>query len=554
VGFLRRFVPCCGAVVAVAGAVLLCACGSSSAPAGSTGTTVVSTANGALQCATFAGHTDCLGIPYAEPPVAGLRFKAPAAPPSWSGTLDATQLRSACIQAKTAYVVAEYGAEDCLYLNAYIPAADAAASGLPVMVWFHGGGFMNGSGNAFNGAYLAQTANAIVVTVNYRLGPFGWLALSSLAAEAPDGTTGNYGLLDQIAALKWVQTNIRNLGGDPQRIAIVGQSAGGETVLAMLASSYAAGLFQRAISMSAPSSLSLPTVAQSEAKRSSFLAQLGCTDTTAQPACLRSASAQQLLDAANESWDLIAQLGLEWTPTIDGAVQKEQWVTAFREGNFNKVPVLIGHTKEEGGLFVATHDNAIGHAVTEDEVVASAKAFFGPAEPLVTLEYPASDYPTPGDQEAAVLTDAMFAAGETEDRDALSLHVPVYGYQTCDPNAPESHIHALYSTISCGHDSDLAYLFQWDDFSGEQPAFTANQWSLALQIGHYWGNFAASANPNGSGMVNWPQYISGVAPIQLLQPTDYGGISTTPTGSYLSDHKVTFWTALLALQSLVPTP
>ncbi len=551
-GFLRRLVPCSGAAVALAGAVLLSACGSSSAPAASTGTTVVSTTDGALQCATFAGHADCLGIPYAAPPVGDLRFKAPAAPPSWSGTLDATQLRSACIQAGTVYVAVEYGAEDCLYLNAYIPTA--TASGLPVMVWFHGGGFINGSGNAFNGAYLAQTANAIVVTVNYRLGPFGWLALGSLAAEAPDGTTGNYGLLDQIAALKWVQANIRKLGGDPQRVTIVGQSAGGETVLAMLASPYAAGLFQRAISMSAPSSLSLPTVAQSEARRSAFLARLGCSDTGTQLACLRSAGAQQLLDAADESWDLIAQLGLEWTPTIDGAVQKEQWVTAFREGNFNKVPVMIGHTREEGILFVAIHDNAIGHAVTEDEVVASAKAFFGPAEPLVALEYPVGDYASPGDQEAGVLTDAMFAAGETEDRDALSLYVPVYGYQTCDPNAPESHIHARYSSIGCGHDSDLAYLFQWDDFSGQQPAFTADQWSLALQIGHYWGNFAAAANPNGSGLVNWPQYVPGVAPIQLLQPANYGGISTTPTGSYLSDHKVAFWIVLLALQTLVPAP
>ena len=552
-GFFRRFLPCSGAVVAVAGAVLLSACGSSSAPSDSTGTMAVSTANGALQCATFSGHTDCLGIPYAAPPVGNLRFAAPAAPASWSRTLDATQLRSACIQAKTAYVAAEFGAEDCLYLNAYIPTGNSAASGLPVMVWFHGGGFMNGSGNAFNGTYLAQTANAIIVTVNYRLGPFGWLALSSLAAEAPDGTTGNYGLLDQIAALKWVQANIRNLGGDPHRVTIFGQSAGGETVLAMLESSYAAGLFQRAISMSAPSSLNLPTVTQSEAKRSSFLAQLGCADTRTQPTCLRSATAQQLLDAADESWDLIGQLGLEWTPTIDGAVQKEQWVTAFREGNFNKVPVMVGHTKEEGNLFVAIHDNAIGHAETEDEVVASANSFFGPAEPLVTLAYPLGNYASPGDQEAAVLTDALFAAGETEDQDALSLYVPVYGYQVCDPNAPESHIHALHSTIGCGHDSDLAYLFQWDDFSGEQPAFTADQWSLARQIGQYWGNFAASADPNGSGLVIWPRYAPGVAPILLLQPVDYAGISTTPATSYLTDHKFGFWVSLLTLQSLLPT-
>jgi len=542
---------CRGVVATAVSTMLLSISGNASALTAS-GTTFVPTANGTLQCGASAGQTTCLGVPYAAPPVGALRFKAPAAPQSWSGSLDATQLRSACIQAKTAYVATQYGAEDCLYLNVYKPAS--ANGSLPVMVWFHGGGFINGSGNAFNGAYLAQTANAIVITVNYRLGPFGWLALSSLAAEAPDGSTGNYGLLDQIAALKWVKTNISNLGGDPQRVTIVGQSAGGESVLALLASPYASGLFQRAISMSAPSSLGLPTVAQSAAMRTSFLAQLGCTDTTTQPACLRNAGAQQVLNAANESWDLIGQLGLSWTPTIDGAVQPQQWVDAFRTGNFNRMPVLMGHTKAEGNLFTAIHDNAIGHAMTETEVLATANAFFGPAETLVTLQYPANAYATPGDQLSAVITDAMFAAGLTEHGNALALHVPVYAYQTCDPNAPESHIHALYSTVGCGHDSDVAYLFQWDDYSGQQPAFTTAQQNLALQIGKYWGNFAATGNPNGFGMVNWPQYVPAIATVQQLQPANYGGITTMPVGSYVSSHKDLFWSTLLPLKSLLPTP
>ena len=192
----------------------------------------IQTDKGKVRGSQLDTHLECLGIPYAAPPVGDLRLRAPIEHPAWTDVRDVTRFASASLQAKTEYDGAQ-GSEDCLYLNVYKPGAATVGSPLPVMMWLHGGGFVNGSGNAFNGALLAQTANVIVVTVNYRLGPLGWLALPSLAAEADDHSTGNYGLLDSIAALKWIKRNISSFGGDAGRVTIFGQSAGGEQVLAL---------------------------------------------------------------------------------------------------------------------------------------------------------------------------------------------------------------------------------------------------------------------------------------------------------------------------------
>ena len=307
---------------------------------------VIQTDKGKVRCSQFDRHLEGLGIPYAAPPLGDLRLRAPVEHAPWTDVRDATRFASASLQAKTEYDGAQ-GSEDCLYLNVYKPGAATDGSPLPVMMWLHGGGFVNGSGNAFNGAFLAQTANVIVVTVNYRLGPLGWLALPSLAAEAEDHSTGNYGLLDSIAALKWIKRNISSFGGDAGRVTIFGQSAGGEQVLALVASPLAAGLFHRAISMSAPAGLSLPTVAQIAPKRAEFAAKLGCRAEATQPARLRRPTAQQILDAAEEGWNVLADAGLSWTPTVDGVVLPDQWLNVFRQGNFNRVPVMVGHTKEE---------------------------------------------------------------------------------------------------------------------------------------------------------------------------------------------------------------
>ena len=504
---------------------------------------VIETDKGKVRCSQFDTHLEGLGIPYAAPPLGELRLRAPIEHTAWTDVRDATRFASASLQAKTEYD-GKQGSEDCLYLNVYKPAAANDSSPLPVMVWLHGGGFVNGSGNAFNGAFLAQTANVIVVTVNYRLGPLGWLALPSLAAEAEDHSTGNYGLLDSIAALKWVKRNISFFGGDAGRVTIFGQSAGGEQVLALLASPLAAGLFHRAISMSAPAGLSLPTVAQIAPKRAKFLAKLGCSDAATQPARLRRLGAQQIIDAAEESWNVVADVGLTWTPTVDGAVLPDQWVNLFRQGRFNRMPVMVGHTRDEVRLMGAIYENDAGGKMTMAQAQQVCKNFFGPGADKVMQEYALNTAPEPNGVCAKALTDVLFATGEENDRDALGQFVPVFAYRSYDPNAPESHVHALYSKIGAGHNSDLSYLFQWDDFSGRKPEFTPEQQSLALQYGRYWGQFAASGDPNGANLPRWSPTSAGQ--IQFLEPLSTGGVRSVPINKYLDEHKVAFWRSLMS--------
>jgi para-nitrobenzyl esterase len=255
------------------------------------------------------------------------------------------------------------------------------------------------------------------------------------------------------AALKWVKCNISFFGGDAGRVTIFGQSAGGEQVMALLASPYAAGLFHRAISMSAPAGLSLPTVAQIAPKRAEFLAKLDCSDAATQPARLRRLEAQQIIDAAKEGWNVIGDVGLTWTPTVDGAALPDQWVNLFRQGRFNRMPVMVGHTRDEVRLMGAIYENDAGGKMTMAQAQQVCKNFFGPGADKVMQEYALNTAPEPNGVCAKALTDVLFATGEENDRDALGQFVPVFAYRSCDPNAPESHVHALYSKIGAGHDS-----------------------------------------------------------------------------------------------------
>ena len=222
--------------------------------------------------------------------------------------------------------------------------------------------------------------------------------------------------------------------------------------MALLASPYAAGLFHRAISMSAPAGLSLPTVAQIAPKRAEFLAKLGCSDAATQPARLRRLEAQQIIDAAEESWNVVADVGLTWTPTVDGAALPDQWVNLFRKGRFNRMPVMVGHTRDEVRLMGAIYENDAGGKMTMAQAQQVCKNFFGPGADKVMQEYALNTAPEPNGVCAKALTDVLFATGEENDRDALGQFVPVFAYRSYDPNAPESHVHALYSKIGAGHD------------------------------------------------------------------------------------------------------
>jgi para-nitrobenzyl esterase len=441
--------------------------------------------------------------------------------------------------------------EDCLTLNVWTPALHDQGR-RPVMVWLHGGGFVNGSGNDFNGRLLAATADAIVVTINYRLGPFGWLALKSLER---DGAAGDYGLMDQVAALRWVKRNIARLGGNANDVMLFGQSAGGESVLAQTASPLAAGLFQRADAESAPTALTLPTMQAAEQRNNAgYATALRCTDQATQAACLRAVPAQKALEAANESFNLIQRLGLYWTPVVRTPSLPDQWINSFKTGAFNKVPIMIGNARNEGRLFAAIYENDNGHPMTETEALNRGIGFFGPAAPAILAEYNQIEYPDPFVQTAAVITDSAFACSNQQDRDALAQGgaPAVYSWEFTDPGAFNVEVVGKYHPIEDAHDSNLPFLFQWNQGHDavHTPPFTAADRTIATQMGQYWGNFARTGNPNGPGVPTWNRWGPGTSPgTEQTQDLTPGGARAMPPGAYDHEHKCLFWEPLLSAQS-----
>src|SRR3954464_10332298 len=290
------------------------------------------------------------GIPYAAPPVGTLRWKPPRPAARWSGVRPARRLGHNCMQGQPYSDIDPYAAgvsEDCLYLNVWTPSLGAAASPKPVLVWIHGGGFFAGFGGEerHNGARLAQKG-AVVVTLNYRLGPFGFLAHPALAAESPHHAAGNYGILDQIAALQWVQRNIARFGGDPSRVTIFGESAGGMSVGSLIASPLAKGLFQRAI-MESGTGVGIGVFPRDTARAIAlrYAESLGVRGEGADAARrLRAMSADTILAASLPG----PSSGPRFFPTVDGWVLPHPVDSALSLGAANLVPVIAGSNRDEG--------------------------------------------------------------------------------------------------------------------------------------------------------------------------------------------------------------
>jgi len=308
-------------------------------PAGSGATPIVTTQSGAVRGAAVPGGYAFLGLPYAAPPTGNLRWRPPQPPAHWQGVRDATQFGPSCPQPASPFAPPGPFSEDCLYLNVYTPLLRSSdEGGRPVLVWIHGGGLTQDGGRNYDGIKLAADGT-VVVTINYRLGALGFLAHPALAAR-PGGPAGNYGLMDQQAALRWVQRNIAHFGGDPNHVTIAGQSAGGLSVLAQLVSAGARGLFQRAIVQSGAFALTQQPLAAAEAAGETFAKAVGCADQTAQ--CLRSVPVS----------DLVSNFGAGIPGVVDGSVLTESIGTAIAHGQFARVPVLNGITHDEEMIFV----------------------------------------------------------------------------------------------------------------------------------------------------------------------------------------------------------
>ena len=351
------------------------------------------------------------GIPYAAPPVGELRWRPPEPPASWEGVRSAHESGAPCWQGITPdtsiYSRGELDrSEDCLYLDLWT-AAEAPGGGKPrpVMVWFHGGSHEMGHGSSliFDGAALARKG-VVLVSINYRLGSFGFLAHAGLSAESEHGSSGNYGLLDKIAALEWVQANAGAFGGDPERVLIFGQSAGSMSVCSLVASPLAAGLFHRAIGQSAGCFTPLPTLEQAEERGALLAAELGAAEGAAPESAvstLRAASAEDVLAAAGSSgWSA------DFKTVVDGWYLPDQPAAIYARGEHNRVPMMVGSMGDESSALFAP-----GPPLEREELEEQLAEDYGEAAEGLLAAYAAEAEQAPGAVPTLIRSDTIFGWG-----------------------------------------------------------------------------------------------------------------------------------------------
>jgi len=483
---------------------------------------VVATADGRLRGRAAGPVDEFLGIPYAAPPVGALRWRPPQPAARWTGVRAATRFGPHCPQYGSPFGLASMS-ENCLFLNVYAPAGSSRGS-LPVMVWIHGGDLTAGESNDYNPAGLVRDG-VIVVTINYRLGALGFLADPALASRA-GGASGDYGLMDQQAALRWVRRNIGQFGGDPGNVTISGESAGGLSVLAQLVSPAARGLFAKAIIESGSYSLLQPSLATAEASGEAFAAKVGCASQTA--ACLRRLPVQTILDDQGA-------MG----PDVDGTVLTRTIGTALASGDFSHVPVINGTNHDEWRLFIAIFRPLTGPVTAANyRSMLASTASVSPAEArVVAAHYPLSSFASPAEALGAVGTDEIFACPALRMDQELSRFTPTFAYEFNDQHAPERFLPPISGfSYGAAHASELQYLFQLNA-SALPGNLTAQQQRLAASMRRYWTNFARSGSPSASGVPPWPRFGDGQQMISLIPPAPQ-----LETG-FAAEHQCAFWAA-----------
>jgi para-nitrobenzyl esterase len=459
----------------------------------------VQTQSGAVEGRAEGNVRAFLGIPYAEPPVGDLRWRPPVPVRPWTGVRQATAFGPRPMQ-PTIFkdmVFRDPGcSEDCLNLNVWTPASKADAK-LPVMVWIFGGGLQAGgtSEQRQDGVHLAGTRHVVVVSMNYRLGLFGFLTHPDLIAESPQHAAGNYGLLDQLAALRWVHENIAQFGGDPANVTIFGESAGSMSVSGLMASPLAKGLFHKAIGESGSVFTSRPrqrsSLGEQAAKDAAFVAERTGKHTIAE---LRAMPAQALLDAMDANGDDHHSFSY----TIDGYYLPENPAAIFAAHRQNDVPLLAGWNHDEGGV---TLDAKAGSAI--DQMKATAKREFT-AHPDEFLRLYASDTEEKAARSGADFAGDHFIAFSTwQWLEAQAEHgtQPVFRYHF--DRAPPTNFFGKHT--GAYHSADILYVFGSFD-AQPQVAWTPSDHAVSEQIQAYWTNFARTGNPNGLGLPQWPSY------------------------------------------------
>ena len=441
-----------------------------------------------------------LGVPFAAPPVGALRWRAPQPPVPWSGVRKAQRFSAACAQ--TADWIPGPKSEDCLYLNVWAP---RNAKGLPVIVWIHGGGYYGGTGAQplYDGSNLAKRG-VIVVTLNYRLGIFGFFSHPQLTAESPGKASGNQGILDQIFALRWVKNNVAQFGGDPRRVTVMGESSGAESVAILIASPLAKGLFQRAIAESGNDAMPISPEENAdfdrnaaEAKGLAFAVSAGAKNL----ARLRAMSAEAVQKHA-------------WSPRtiVDGYVLREDLTTTYRNNRQNDVPLLVGWNAQEGKDLAPEILGTNNFTAANHKELVTKLLGYTPPSKLLT-RYPGSD-----DKQAKASIDQL-----TNDWWGWRMwywaalqrkygRAPAYVYFFAHPPAPP--LTPCGYACGVGHGVEIQYVF--DNLHLDPRHWAVADRDLATQLAKTWVAFARSGSPNKPGLPVWPAFNGSPTTVRLI--------------------------------------
>lgn len=437
------------------------------------------------------------GIPYAAPPVGQRRWQPPQPVIPWDGIRDCSTYGKACPQTpypsgSIYHLAPEPQSEDCLFLNVWAP-KNSGNEPLPVMVWIHGGAWTRGSGSVFlyDGSALARRG-VVVVTINYRLGAFGFFAHPEVSAESDHGVSGNQGILDQIAALQWVRRNISQFGGDAGRVTVFGESAGSWSVHALMATPLAKGLFHRAIGQSGSRFGGIPLLAKARGEEKSahdeglaFARQMNVDNLAA----LREVPAEQILKAKFSTHH-----------TIDGHVFPASFAELFASGSYNQVPVIVGSNADEM--------TSLSNPFTQPKTIEAVKATLGRNMPEEGIAGFLKVYNVTDDASAAsaflqIGADTAFALGMRQWARFADSHGTASWlyYFTHSPPGPYRDILKAY------HAAEIAYVFD-NSRPNDRTPYDETDTELAQQMSQYWINFATTGNPNGPGLVVWPEYTT----------------------------------------------
>uniref|UniRef100_A0A6I8P6K3 Carboxylesterase 4A n=1 Tax=Ornithorhynchus anatinus TaxID=9258 RepID=A0A6I8P6K3_ORNAN len=487
---------------------------------------VVVTQYGVLQ-----GKTNCirgipvnvyLGVPFAKPPLGSLRFAPPQPPEPWEGVRQATTYPNSCLQEswgqiasmiftnRRNYVWLKFG-EDCLYLNVYSPAHANRRSKLPVMVWFPGGAFLVGAASTYDGAWLSAFEDVVVVIIQYRLGVFGFLSTGDVHAR------GNWGLLDQVAALQWIQENIEGFGGDPGCVTAFGQSAGGISISALMLSPLSRGLFHRAISQSG-TALIKPFITYRPLELAKKIAKVaGCDNSSSSDLvqCLREKPERQLVKASRKMKFFRIDVDPDpnkiiWfvSPVVDGVVFPVSPEELLARGDFLRIPYLLGVNNQDFGWLLPHvmkyHIPLLGLKrdkiyyliwkssqllnITEEQVPVIMKEYLGNIQNKIVLRNLILDLATDG---SFVVTSVETARYH---RDA---GLPVYFYQFQHHASSGILVKPCY--VKADHGDEIGFIFG-------RPFSQGDEICLSVTMMKYWVNFARTGNPNGGNLTSWPPY------------------------------------------------